>query len=95
MKITKTNLKVDMGNGSSYIVYVTRSMEEAMALHNIFMTQVPMHKYPWEYHVSSVDICKDCRIPTFFHDHGYWATIVEHNNGDWDKETTYDLYVVE
>lgn len=95
MKITKTSAKVDLGNGSSYIVYITRGMEEAMMLHRIFLTQISIHKHPWEYHVSSADVCQDCRIPAFFHDRGYWATIIEHNNGDWDKEPTYELYFVE
>lgn len=95
MKINKTNAKVDLGNGSSYVVYITRSMEEADVLHCILATQVPMHKYPWEFHISSVSVLQDCRIPAFFHDRGYWATIIEHNNGDWDKEPTYELYIVE
>lgn len=95
MKITKTNMKVDMGNGSSYIVYVAKSLEDANTLHSLLMTQREIHhEVPWYYTVSTTEGA-DIRVPEFFHGHGYWFTIVEHNNGDWNIEPTYTLYTVE
>ena len=49
----------------------------------------------WYYTVSTVEVKKDCRVPEFFHDHGYFATVIEHNNGDWNEAPKYELYIVE
>ena len=49
----------------------------------------------WYYSVSTAKVLKDCRVPEFFHDRDYWVTVIEHNNGDWNKESKYELYIVE
>lgn len=49
----------------------------------------------WYYTVGMNKVCKDCRVPTFFHDREYWVVAVEHNNGDWNKKPTYTLYIAE
>ena len=95
MKFVKTEFASPLNNGSSYIVYITKTAEEAMSIHSLAMTQMDMHTGDWYYHVSSADVKKDCRVPTFFHDRGYWMTCIEHNNGNWNSDPTYALYVVE
>ena len=51
-----------------------------------------LHEWYYAVHTSEANFCL---IPDFFHDHGYFATVVEHNNGDWDKAPKYELYIVE
>ncbi len=98
MKMTKTDFNLQVNISSSYIVYITKTWEEADALHKFAMTQRELLKAAsadWYYSVHTADIKKDCRVPEFFHDHGYFATIIEHNNGSWDKAPKYELYIVE
>ena len=94
MKMTKTGVKMQVNDSSSWIVYITKTMEEARNLHKFALTQKDILE-GWYYTVSTVDVKKDCRVPEFFHDHDYYATIIEHNNGDWDKPPKYELYIVE
>ncbi len=94
MKMTKTDFNVQVNVSSSWIVYITKTHDEAIAIHKFAMTQKEILGDDWYYSVSTVDIKKDCRVPEFFHDHGYFATIIEHNNGDWDKPQKYELYIV-
>ncbi len=98
MKMTKTNFNMQVNVSSSYIVYIAKTSEEADALHKFAMTQrelLTTTDAGWHYTVSTININKDCRVPNFFHDHGYFATIIEHNNGDWNKPQKYELYIVE
>lgn len=96
MKFTHTDFKKQVNICSSYIVYITRSNETAHAIHNLELTKLDMMKAAgWYYHISTVEVCRDCRVPEFFHENGYWATIIEHNNGDWDKTPTYELFIAE
>ena len=96
MKMTKTDFNIQVNASSSWIVYITKTWEEANNLHKFALTQREiMLGSDWHYTVSTVDIKRDCRVPEFFHDHGYFATIIEHNNGDWDKPQKYELYIVE
>ena len=95
MKMTKTEFKKQVNVSSSWIVYITKTMEEARNLHKFALTQKEIMGGDWHYTVSTVPVNKDCRVPEFFHDHGYFATIIEHNNGDWEKPQKYELYIVE
>lgn len=94
MKMTKTEFKKQLNASSSWIVYITKTWDEAENLHKFALTQKEILE-GWYYSVSTVDIKKDCRVPEFFHDRDYYATIIEHNNGDWDKPQKYELYIVE
>lgn len=95
MKITETEMTHKMGNGSSYKVYICNTHETAMLIHQTAMTLKPEEHFEgWYYHVSTNECISDCRVPDFFHKHGYWMTVVEHNNGDWNKEPTYELFLV-
>lgn len=94
MKLTKTEMKIKTENNSSWIVYVCKSYEEASAIHEIARSHKALLK-DWYYSVSTCRVMKHCIVPSFFHDKDYWVTIVEHNNGDWNKEASYELYIVE
>ena len=96
MKFIETNFNHKVNESSSWIVYITKTRDEAMSIHNMVLTQMEMHRCgAWYYHVSTKEIGKDCRVPSFFHDNNYWLTAIEHNNGDWNKEPTYKLFIVE
>lgn len=98
MKMVKTEFSRKVNECSSYIVYIARTYEEARSLHNFAMTykEMLLESGPsWYYSVSTVSVDKDCRVPEFFHDKGLFATIIEHNNGDWKAPRKYDLYIVE
>lgn len=96
MKMIKTDFHLTVNGSSSYIVYVTKTHEEAQTIHHICMTQKEIHAAPdWYYTVCTNKVMKDCRVPTFFHDQDYWVTVVEHNNGSWKNNPTYALYIVE
>ena len=94
MKFTKTNFKLKLNNSSSWIIYIAKTYEEAIAVQEFAKTQKEMLN-GWYYSVSTAKILKDCRVPGFFHDRDYWVTVIEHNNGDWNKESKYELYIVE
>lgn len=100
MKITKTEINHKVGNNtSSWIIYITKTPEDARAIHSFAMTQRAIlndggHN-GWYYSVGSKEVANDCRVPEFFHDRGYHMTAVEHNNGSWDAPQTYTLYIVE
>jgi len=94
MKLVKTEMKVKVENGSSWMVYVCKSYEEAKAVQEIAMSHKTLLK-DWYYSVSTCEVLKHCIVPSFFHDRGYWVTVVEHNNGDWNKAPAYELYIVE
>ena len=94
MKMIKTNYTQQVNNSSSWILYITKTYEEAKAIHEFAKTQKEMLA-GWYYSVSTAKVLKDCRVPEFFHDRGYWLTAIEHNNGDWDKAQKYELYIVE
>lgn len=84
------------GNGSSYIVYISKDHDKASALHLPMVALGSAHKSidGWEWHVSTVEVHQDCRIPSLYHGAGIFATIIEHNNGDWDKAPTYEIHFV-
>lgn len=94
MKMIKTDFHKNINRKSSYIIYITKTLEEAQGIHKTALSMKDMHS-GWYYSVSTCEVLKDCRVPTFFHDRGYYMTAVEHNNGDWDKKPTYTLYIVE
>lgn len=97
MKITKTEITRKVNNSSSWTLYITKTREEARAIYAFAMTQREIHKQlpGWYYSVQTVEILKDCRVPEFFHDRGYYMTAIEHNNGDWNATPSYNLYIVE
>jgi hypothetical protein len=49
----------------------------------------------WYYTVMTTECLTFCLVPKFFHNKGYWVTMVQHNHGDWNKEATYELNLVE
>ena len=95
LKFVKTDFHLNVNNSSSWIVYITKTYEAASSIHHMAMTQKGMHNSDWYFTVSTGRVEKDCRVPSFFHDHGYWMTCIEHNNGDWNSAPTYTLYIVE
>lgn len=97
MKLTKTEFNLEINNSSSWIVYITKTREEARALYSFAMSQrsVLTALDGWHYSVQCKDVMQDCRVPEFFHDHGYHMTVVEHNNGDWNSPAKYELYIVD
>jgi hypothetical protein len=95
MKITKTEMTMNIGNGVSHKVYVCKNRDDANALHQMAMTMKPQEtRTNWYYHVSTFKVGQCCIVPEFFHDQDYTITVVEHNNGDWDEEPKYELYLV-
>ena len=94
MKFTKTNFTLKLNHSSSWIVYIAKTYEEARAVQEFAKTQKEMLD-GWYYSVQTATVLKDCRVPEFFHDRDYWVTVIEHNNGDWNKESKYELYIVE
>jgi len=96
MNITKTNFKKQFDNGNSFMIYVTKSPEVAEEIHKIHALNKAILPEGWYYSVQTVRVCQDCRVPKFFHDCDYWATIITHNKGDWnDKHSTYEVYIAE
>ena len=82
-----------MGNGCSYIIYISTDPDKVYALHRPMMDLAAAHP-GWHWHISTVQVLKDCRIPELYHGGRYWATLVEHNNGDWGKAPTYELHCI-
>lgn len=96
MKITKTEFNMKVNVSSSWIIYISKTYEQASAVQEMLKPQKEMLKSNgWYFSVQTVKVCKDCRVPSFFHDAGYFMTVVEHNNGDWSKPATYELNIVE
>ena len=94
MKLTKTDFFLKVNEGSSYKVYVCKDHETAMIIHSLMMTaKINANDNYWSVSTNSGK-GHDCRVPSFFHESEYWFTFVEHNNGDWNKEQTYELYLV-
>ena len=86
-----------MGNGSSYIIWISKNRDKVDAIHRPMMDMGDMHKKldaSWYWHVSTIEVLQDCRIPSLYHGKGIWATIVEHNNGDWDKMPTFEIHCI-
>lgn len=84
---------VKMGNGSSYIIFISDSCERARAIHKPMLNLKSIHP-DWYWSISTVQVLRDCRIPELYHGRGYWATIIEHNNGDWKKAPTYEIQCI-
>lgn len=96
MNVIKTNFEATFDNGNSFIIYITNTHEEAMNIHEIHMANKSILPNGWYYVVQTASVQEDCRIPKFFHGKGYFATIITHNKGNWnDKNTSYELYIVE
>lgn len=93
LKEQQSEETVTMGNGCSYIVYISTSRDKVHALHRPMMDMAATHP-GWRWHVSTVQVLKDCRIPGLYHDRHYWATLIEHNNGDWSKAPTYEIHCI-
>ena len=96
MKLSKVNTNHKVAPGSSYIVYVTDNEQVYADIYAMCMTMREMHENDkdWYFTVSGSSDC-DCRAPEFFKGKGYKMVAVEHNNGDWNKPTRYDLYIAE
>lgn len=85
-----------IGNGSSYIVYLSKNHDSVAALHHPMLAMKKIHDSSagWYWTVSTVEVLNDCRVPAVYHGKGMYATIVEHNNGDWNKLPTYEIIVI-
>ena len=94
-KFSKVDTAIKVNISSSWIIYITKNHEDAQDLHRFAMTQKAMMPEGWYYTVQTHQVMEDCRVPEFFHNHDYWMTVIEHNNGDWNKPSKYDLYIVE
>lgn len=94
MKFIKTTFDLKINEGSSWKVYVCKDSETASAIHNMMMTAGIITKDAY-WSVSTNKVYSDCRVPEFFHNQNYWITAIEHNNGSWKENQTYELYIVE
>lgn len=96
MKLSKIVINHKVAPGSSYIAYITDDEQTYNDIYAMCMTMMRMHKTDknWYFTVSGSNVC-DCRVPEFFRGHGYKMVVVEHNNGDWSKPTSYDLYIAQ
>lgn len=96
MKITRTEFNHKVNEGSSWKVYICKDHDTMNVMLKVLGTAAPFtekeHGY-WT--VSGNEVLQDCRVPSFFHNKGYWLACVEHNRGDWNKEPTYELFIVE
>lgn len=98
MKITKTGFDIKVNEGSSWKIYILKDFEayKASNLMSIMATANQTEEKDGGYWgVQGCEVLRDCRVPSFFHDRGYWMVSVEHNHGDWKKPQTYELYIVE
>ena len=95
MTITKTNHKMDVQ--TSTIIYVCDTKEAAYSIHSALHANRSMvaDNPDWYYTVMTTECKTFCLVPKFFHNKGYWVTMVQHNHGDWNKEATYELNLVE
>ena len=98
MKITKTDIDMKVNASSSWAIFVSKSYEEAKAIEQVvraFARSTILGNKDGYCRASINEIITDCRVPSFFHNRGYWICSVEHNNGSWENEQTYALYIVE
>lgn len=98
MKIVGTEFNKKVNASSSYIIYIMRSKEAFTTIYGVEMAHREMVKDngDWYYTVSGrAAVGADCRVPEFFHGEQYMMVCVEHNNGNWDLEQSYKLYIVE
>ena len=98
MKITGTDFRMKVNESSSFIVYITKDKEVYNSIYamEIAKRELLHDQLGWYYNVSGRQMVQtDCIVPKFFHGETYKMVCVEHNNGDWDKESNYKLYVAE
>lgn len=95
MKFIKTEFGYKGNGTSSYKVYICKNFETAMEIHSMAMTMKPESDGENYFTVHSSMSLTHCLTPEFFHDKHYCETIVEHNNENWNKEPTYELFIVE
>lgn len=81
------------GNGSSYKCYLTHNYKVAHEICSLLGKQVHDEKEYW--HWSCCKVLRDCRIPSLYHDQGYYMALLEHNNGDWNKTPTYEMIILD
>ena len=95
MKIKKTDYRMDVN--TSTIIYVCDTKEAAYSIHSALHANRSMvaDNPDWYYTVMTTECVTFCLVPKFFHNKGYWVTMVQHNHGDWNKEATYELNLVE
>lgn len=98
MKLTNTDFNMRVNESSSYIVYITKSKEAYNSIYQMEMKKRELlhDQLGWYYSVGGhVPVQQNCRVPEFFHGDNFFAVCVEHNNGDWNKQPTYKLYIAE
>ena len=98
MKLTSTDFIMKVNESSSYIVYITKSKEIYSSIYQMEMKKRELlhDQLGWYYSVGGhAPVQQDCRAPEFFHGDNFLMVCVEHNNGDWNKQPTYKLYIAE
>lgn len=96
MKITKTSCQMNVNPSSSFLIYICKTYEDAKVIETMLRTTTCMFaSIDWYFSIQISEARRDCRIPEFFHDRGYWICCLEHNNGDWDARQKYELFIVE
>lgn len=98
MKLTNTDFNMKVNESSSYIVYITKSKEVYDSIYRLEMKKRELlhDQLGWYYSIGGhAPIQQDCRVPEFFHGDNFLMVCVEHNNGDWNKQPTYKLYIAE
>jgi hypothetical protein len=98
MKITNTDFNMKVNESSSYIVYITKSKDVYSSIYQMEMRKRELlhDQLGWYYSViGRAPVQQDCRVPDFFHGDNFLMVCVEHNNGDWNKQSTYKLYIAE
>ena len=97
MKLIGTDFNVKVNVSSSFSVYSTKDEESYHSIYEMEMKKREMLQgLGWYYTVSGrTPVQRDCRAPKFFHGDEYKMVCVEHNNGDWNAEPSYKLYIAE
>lgn len=78
--------------------YITKSKEIYSSIYQMEMKKRELlhDQLGWYYSVGGhAPVQQDCRAPEFFHGDNFLMVCVEHNNGDWNKQPTYKLYIAE
>ena len=97
-EVGPTDFNMKVNESSSYIVYITKSKEIYSSIYQMEMKKRELlhDQLGWYYSVGGhAPVQQDCRAPEFFHGDNFLMVCVEHNNGDWNKQPTYKLYIAE
>lgn len=95
-RMIETDFDMKVNISSSWIIYITKTWEDAcVIMHSLHETSMMLKENGWYYTTSACEVLKDCRVPEFFHERGYFMVAIEHNRGNWELEPEYKLFLVE